>query len=339
VDVFKERGLPVFGPNKECAQFEGSKAFTKKFLQKYGIPTAAYKEFHHLEDALAAVDDFGYPLVVKADGLAAGKGVIIALTKAEAEAALIDMMLKAVFGSSGETVVLEEYLEGIEASVLCFVDGTRIVPMESARDYKRIGDHDQGPNTGGMGTYSPNQLFDESFQGVMEREILEPIAKGFAQDGLDFRGILFVGVMIKDHQPKVLEFNVRFGDPETESVLMRLESDLVDIMEKVLQGNLHPEDLSWKREHAVCVVLASGGYPDAYEKGKVIQGLDKVENAVVFHCGTQQVDDQVVTSGGRVLAVTAVGPDVEAAREIVYRQIQKITFDGMQYRKDIGRLL
>ncbi|QSX07423.1 phosphoribosylamine--glycine ligase [Alkalibacter rhizosphaerae] len=337
-DLFQERGLTVFGPNRECAQFEGSKAYTKKFLEKHAIPTAAYKEFHQLEEALDAVDDFGYPLVVKADGLAAGKGVIIAQNRKEAVEALEDMMAKSVFGASGERVVLEEFLEGTEASVLCFVDGKRIVPMESARDYKRIGDKDEGPNTGGMGTYSPNQLFNEDFQVVMEREILRPIEKGFMEEGLDFRGVLFIGLMIKDDQPKVLEFNVRFGDPETESVLMRMDCDLVDVMGKVLKGDLSKDDLAWKKEAAACVVLASGGYPDQYEKGMEILGLDQVEDVVVFHCGTKILDQKTVTNGGRVLAVTALGADLETARDTVYREIPKISFNGMQYRTDIGQM-
>lgn len=338
-DVFAKRGLKIFGPNGECSQFEGSKAYTKKFLMKHDIPTAAYKEFHDLKDALACVDDFGYPLVVKADGLAAGKGVVIAQNKNEAVEALENMMEKAVFGASGETVVLEEFLTGIEASVLCFVDGKRLVPMESARDYKRIGDNDEGLNTGGMGTYSPNQLFDEEFQKIMERDILRPIEEGFAKENLDFRGVLFIGLMIENKQPKVLEFNVRFGDPETESVLMRMDSDIVDVMLKSVDGNLSEDDLKWKEESAVCVVLASGGYPEAYEKGKEITGLDQVENAVVFHCGTKRVDDKVLTNGGRVLAVTALGSDLEAARNTVYGEIQKISFEGMQYRKDISQIL
>lgn len=338
-DVFKKRGLKVFGPDEKCSQFEGSKAYTKKFLIKHDIPTAAYKEFHQLKDALASVDEFGYPLVVKADGLAAGKGVVIAQNREEAVEALENMMEKAVFGASGETVVLEEFLTGIEASVLCFADGTRLVPMESARDYKRIGDNDEGLNTGGMGTYSPNQLFNDEFQAIMEKEILEPIEKGFAQEGLDFRGVLFIGLMIENNQPKVLEFNVRFGDPETESVLMRMESDLVDVMCKAVDGNLTKEDLKWNDESAVCVVLASGGYPEAYEKGKEITGLDQVEDVVVFHCGTKLVDGKVLTNGGRVLAVTALGADLEAARNKVYGEIGKISFEGMQYRKDISQIL
>lgn len=336
VDLFQGRGLAVFGPNKRCAQFEGSKAFTKKFLEKYHIPTAAYGEYHQLEEAIAHVDDFGFPLVVKADGLAAGKGVIIAQNREEALDALTDMMEKAVFGASGDTVVLEDFLEGTEASVLCFVDGTRIIPMESARDYKRIGDGDQGPNTGGMGTYSPNLLFQEEFLRIMEREILSPIQKGFDEEAFDFRGVLFIGLMIKDNHPKVLEFNVRFGDPETESVLLRMESDLLDVLLKVVEGNLNPQDLVWKKESAVCVVLAAGGYPEQYEKGKVITGIEETKDVIVFHCGTKMSGDAVLTNGGRVLAVAALGENLESARTTVYREVEKIHFEGMQYRKDIS---
>lgn len=336
VDLFQSRGLAVFGPNKRCAQFEGSKAFTKKFLEKHRIPTAAYGEYHRLEEAMAHVDDFGFPLVVKADGLAAGKGVVIAQNREEAMTALTDMMEKAVFGASGDTVVLEEFLEGTEASVLCFVDGTRIIPMESARDYKRIGDDDQGPNTGGMGTYSPNLLFHKEFLSIMEREILMPIQKGFQEEAFDFRGILFIGLMIRDDQPKVLEFNVRFGDPETESVLLRMDSDLLDVMLKVVDGNLSPEDLVWKKESAVCVVLAAGGYPEQYEKGKSITGIEDTEGVVVFHCGTKRTGTELLTNGGRVLAVAALGENLEAARSVVYKEVEKIHFEGMQYRKDIS---
>jgi phosphoribosylamine--glycine ligase len=336
-DEFNKRGLAVFGPDKVCSQFEGSKAFTKKFLMKYDIPTAAYGEYDDIRNAISDIDKYGYPVVIKADGLAAGKGVIIAETKDIALKALEDMMEKQVFGDSGKVVVLEEFLEGIEASVLCFVDGKKIIPMESAQDYKRIFDGDKGLNTGGMGTYSPNRLFDNELEETMKKEILEPIMEGLLSEGMDFRGVLFIGLMIKNGKPKVLEFNVRFGDPETESVLLRLESDIVEIFEKVVRGNLSPNDLKWKSDKAVCVVLASGGYPGEYEVGKEIKGIDGVDGAIVFHCGTKAADGKVVTDGGRVLAVSATGEDLKKAAEKVYGEINKISFEGMQYRKDISK--
>ncbi len=336
-DEFNKRGLAVFGPDKVCSQFEGSKAFTKKFLMKYDIPTAAYGEYDDIRNAISDIDKYGYPVVIKADGLAAGKGVIIAETKDIALKALEDMMEKQVFGDSGKVVVLEEFLEGIEASVLCFVDGKKIIPMESAQDYKRIFDGDKGLNTGGMGTYSPNRLFDHELEETMKKEILEPIMEGLLSEGMDFRGVLFIGLMIKNGKPKVLEFNVRFGDPETESVLLRLESDIVEIFEKVVRGNLSPNDLKWKSDKAVCVVLASGGYPGEYEVGKEIKGIDGVDGAIVFHCGTKAADGKVVTDGGRVLAVSATGEDLKKAAEKVYGEINKISFEGMQYRKDISK--
>ncbi|MBF7096922.1 phosphoribosylamine--glycine ligase [Alkalibacter mobilis] len=335
-DIFKRRGLRVFGPDKNCSQFEGSKAFTKKFLQKYGIPTAAYGEYTDMEKAMADLDSFGYPVVIKADGLAAGKGVVIATDRSTAEKTLRDMMENKVFGDSGNKVVLEEFLEGTEASVLCFVDGESIIPMESARDYKRIFDGDEGPNTGGMGTYSPNELFDDGLKSIMDETVLKPIIKGFLEENMDYRGVLFIGLMIKDNVTKVLEFNVRFGDPETESVLMRMENDLVDVFEKVIDGNLKSEDLKWRREKALCVVVASGGYPEQYQKGLEISGLDELEDVVVFHCGTKRSKDKILTDGGRVLAVTGLGKDFGEAREKVYGQLKKVKFQGMQYRKDIS---
>jgi phosphoribosylamine--glycine ligase len=337
-DEFNKRNLAVFGPDKICSQFEGSKAFTKKFLMKYKIPTAEYGEYDHIQDAIKDIDKYGYPVVIKADGLAAGKGVVIAENKDVALDALNDMMKKRVFGDSGKVVVLEEFLEGIEASVLCFVDGKSIIPMESAQDYKRIFDGDKGLNTGGMGTYSPNRLFDFKFEETMKKEILDPVMRGLLMEGMDFRGVLFIGLMIKDGKPKVLEFNVRFGDPETESVLLRMESDIVDIFEKVVKGELSKEDLKWKLDKAVCVVLASGGYPGDYEKGKDIKGIDQVKEAIVFHCGTKKAaGGKILTDGGRVLAVSALGKDLGEAAKKVYNEIEKISFEGMQYRKDISK--
>jgi len=318
VDVFEARGLRIFGPNKSCARFEGSKAFTKDFLMKYRIPTAKYKTYTDVAVAIEEIEQYGFPVVVKADGLAAGKGVIIAEDKRTAVNALEDMMGKRTFGSAGETVVLEEFLTGVEASVLCFVDGKRIIPMESAQDYKRAFDHDLGSNTGGMGAYSPNRLFDKSTDETVSREILTPIMDGFQKEGLDYRGVLFIGLMIDQGRPKVLEFNVRFGDPETEVVLPRLKSDLLAIFEKTLEGSLMPKDLTWYDDPAVGVVLASGGYPEKYEKGKMITGVDQVQESLVFHCGTDRQEDGLRTAGGRVLVVSSLGKTIEEARKSCY---------------------
>lgn len=337
VDAFEAQGLKVFGPNKKCAQFEGSKAFTKEFLFKHNIPTAAYKEYTEIEEILKDLGVYGYPMVIKADGLAAGKGVLIPENEKDAREGIEMIMGKKEFGEAGDKVVIEEFLTGQEASMLCFVDGKTIVPMESAQDYKRAYDNDKGLNTGGMGTYSPNVLFDdEALNQRIKKEILDPIINGFISDNLDFKGILFIGLMIENGVPKVLEFNVRFGDPEAQSVLMRMESDLFEIMEAVIDGKLSEIDIKWKTEEAVCVVIASGGYPGNYEKGKVIKGISDVDNCVVFHAGTKLSEGRLTTNGGRVLCVTAVGETTEKAREIVYENIKKISFEGMEYRKDIA---
>lgn len=335
-DKFEEKGLKVIGPNKICSQFEGSKAFTKKFLEKYDISTAAYREYTDLDSALKGLDEFDLPVVVKADGLAAGKGVIIAETKDIARQTLKEMMGDLSFGEAGTKVVLEEFLSGTEASILCFVDGKNIVPMESAQDYKRIGDNDQGNNTGGMGTYSPNRLFDSHLNEIVKREVLDPIIKGFKDEGLDYKGILFIGLMIEENKPKVLEFNVRFGDPETQSVLVRLETDIVDIFESMIKGTLSTQEIKWSNKSAVTIVLASGGYPDRYEKGKVITGLEQIENSIVFHAGTKEKEGKIITDGGRVLGVTSIGDTTEEARDKAYEDVKKISFEGMQYRRDIA---
>lgn len=337
VDAMNEKGIRVFGPNAKCAQLEGSKAFTKAFLARHGIPTAGYREFTDKEELLAAVGMYGYPMVIKADGLAAGKGVVIAETREDAVKAIEEMMGQRVFGSAADTVVVEEYLSGIEASMLCFVDHNTIVPMESAQDYKRIFDGDKGPNTGGMGTYSPSLIFDEELQERIRKEILDPTLSGFQKDGLDFQGVLFIGLMITDQGPKVIEFNNRFGDPETQSVLARLDSDLLDIFEAVVDNRLAQQEIRWGGRRAVTVVLASEGYPGSYPKGREITGLDRVdEDVVVFHAGTKMCDGKVVTAGGRVLCVTATGVTHDEARARAFANVERIHFDGAQYRKDIG---
>ncbi len=339
-DLFEKNGLNVFGPNKKCAQLEGSKVFTKDFLMRHNIPTAKYTEFTDIEAAKEALGSYGYPTVIKADGLAAGKGVVIPENKQEALKALDSMMIEKKFGSAGDKVVLEEFLTGVETSILCFVDGETIVPMVSAQDYKKIFDNDEGPNTGGMGNYSPSYIYDDSLQNKVEQKILIPVIEGFKKDGLDFKGILFIGLMITDEGPKVLEFNARFGDPEAQVVLTRLKTDLVDIIESILNKRLKEQEIEWVEEKTVCVVLASGGYPGSYEKGKVIHGLKDVDkDVVVFHAGTRYEKDQVVTNGGRVLGVTAWGDTIKEAREKAYENVSKISFDGMYCRKDIAKFI
>lgn len=345
VDKMEAAGIRAFGPNKKCSRLEASKAFTKHFLEKHNIPTAGYREFTDKQELLDAVGIFGYPMVLKADGLAAGKGVIIAETEEDAKKAIEEMMGDRVFGSAGDKIVVEEFLTGVEASMLCFVDENTIVPMESAQDYKRIFDGDKGPNTGGMGTYSPSLVFDDALQEQIRSRILEPTLKGFQKDGLDFKGVLFIGLMITKDGPKVIEFNNRFGDPEAQSVLARLDSDLLDIFLAVTENKLADAEIKWSGKKAVCVVLVSGGYPGSYEKGKEITGLENVdEDVIVFHAGTanQHICDAnscrsaVVTSGGRVLGVTAMGETHEAAREKAFDNVKRIAFEGMQYRNDIG---
>ncbi len=336
-DVLSAEGIRVFGPDKNCSQLEGSKSFTKAFLNRHGIPTAGYKEYTDKEALKKDIGIFGFPMVLKADGLAAGKGVVIAEDAAAAEKAIEEMMGEKIFGDAADTVVVEEYLTGIEASMLCFVDGKTIVPMESAQDYKRIFDGDKGPNTGGMGSYSPSLIFNEDIENEIREKILEPTIKGFAKDGLNFCGVLFIGLMIGDDGPKVIEFNNRFGDPETQSVLMRLKSDLADIFDACIDGNLAGQSIEWSDKRAVCVVMASEGYPGGYEKGKVISGLDAVDDdIVVFHAGTAVRDGHIVTSGGRVLGVTALGDTHDEARSKAFENVQRISFEGARYRKDIG---
>ena len=341
VDLFELEGLKIFGPNSKAAQFEGSKDFTKDFLIRHGIPTAKYETHTELEGALHALKRFDYPVVIKADGLAAGKGVIIAENEQDAAIALREIMDKRVFGSSGDKVVIEAFLKGIEASVLCFVDGESIMPMSPAQDYKKAYDGDIGPNTGGMGTYSPSRIIDATMMAYIQHHILNPFIRGIKADGIDFKGILFVGLMIDHDEVNVLEYNVRLGDPETEVTLPRMENDLIDVIEAVLENRLADVTLSWKKTHAVCVILASGGYPESYDKGCVIEGLDKVstgsDELFVYHCGTRVKSNQVVTNGGRVLGVTGLGDTLEKARNLAYHGVQQLSFDRCMYRKDIGK--
>lgn len=336
VDYFESKQIPVFGPRKDAAIIEGSKVFTKDLMQKYNIPTAKYQAFDRYEDALAYLHEQGAPIVVKADGLAAGKGVTVALTMEQAEQALRDIMVDKVFGDAGAQVVLEEYLQGQEMSILAFVDGHVVRPMVPAQDHKPVYDGDQGPNTGGMGTYSPVPHIPQSVVDEAIRTILQPTADAMVSEGRPFRGILYAGLMITENGPKTIEFNCRFGDPETQVVLPRLKTDLIDIFFATINGRLQEMEIEWKDEAAVCIVLASGGYPGSYEKGIAISGLDEVQEAVVFHAGTSFDGENVVTNGGRVLGVTAVGRDLEDARRIAYADVERIQFEGRHYRTDIA---
>lgn len=339
VDRFQQGGLRIFGPNRNCAQLEGSKAFSKDFMVRHHIPTAQYVEYTELEDAKKSIGLFGFPMVIKADGLAAGKGVVIVNDMDEALKVLNSIMTDKEFGDAGNKVVIEEFLTGTETSILCFVDEKTIIPMVSAQDYKKIYDEDQGPNTGGMGTYSPSKIYDEDLEKEVDEHILQPVLKGLQRDGLDFKGILFIGLMITGEGAKVLEFNVRFGDPETQVILPRLETDLLEIMNSIIDGNLKDQPIRWSDKKTVCVVLASGGYPGTYTKGKVIEGLDRInEDSIIFHAGTSAVNGSIVTDGGRVLGVTAWGETIDEAREKAYSNITSICFEEMQYRKDIAKL-
>lgn len=338
VDRFNQGGLKVFGPNKKCAQLEGSKSFAKEFMIRHNIPTGRYEEFTQLDKAKEAIGLYGFPMVIKADGLAAGKGVVIVNSREEALDVLNSIMEDREFGDAGNKIVIEEFLEGTETSILCFVDENNIVPMVSAQDYKKAYDDDLGPNTGGMGTYSPSHIYTEELEKEVEEKVLKPVLKGLKDDKLDFKGILFIGLMITDEGAKVLEFNVRFGDPETQVVIPRLETDLVEILESIIEGKLDKNTIRWSDKKTVCVVLASGGYPGSYAKGKVIEGLkDTSKDGIVFHAGTQLKDGKAVTSGGRVLGVTAWGNTIEEARKRAYNQVENISFEGMQFRKDIAK--
>lgn len=339
VDKFEKENLRIFGPNKKCSMLEGSKAFSKEFMIKHDIPTAKFKEYMDLDEAINEIDSFGYPVVIKADGLAAGKGVVIAEDKEEGIKALREMMSDKKFGIAGEKIVIEEFLKGIETSILAFVDNNTIVPMESAKDHKKVYNNEEGPNTGGMGTFSPSNIYDEQVSHIVKKEVLDKTLKGFKDDNLNYKGILFIGLMITEDGPKVLEYNVRFGDPETQSVLLRLETDLIEIIEAILENRLNEIHIEYDEKNAVCVMLTSGGYPESYEKGKVITGLDKVdEDIVIFHSGTKIINNKLVTNGGRVIGISAKGNSLEEASKKVYANIEKIKFEGMHYRTDIGVL-
>ena len=336
-DLLEDHGHKVFGPRKYAATFEGSKAFSKEFMVRHNIPTAKYKEVNSFEEAVEAIKKFTYPLVIKADGLAAGKGVVICEDETLALSTLDSMMNLGALDNAGKKVVIEEFLTGFECSLLCFTDGNTIVPMVLSKDHKQIYDGNMGPNTGGMGTVSPNPFMNESMMGNLNEDILVPFVEGLKKDSIDYRGVIFIGLMVENGKAKVLEFNVRFGDPETQSILLRLDSDLFEIMEAVSNKELDKVEVKWKDDHVACLVLASAGYPGSYEKGKVITGLDEVsEDIIVFHAGTKEVNGNIVTNGGRVLNVCALGSSLEETREKVYKAQEKINFEGKYFRKDIG---
>jgi phosphoribosylamine---glycine ligase len=339
VDAFEQRGLRCFGPRQGAAQLEGSKAFTKDFLARHNIPTAAYKNFTEIDPALDYIRERGAPIVIKADGLAAGKGVIVAMTIAEAEVAVRDMLSGNAFGQAGSRVVVEEFLDGEEASFIVMVDGEHVLPMATSQDHKRVGDNDTGPNTGGMGAYSPAPVVTDSvFQRAMD-EIIYPTVRGMAAEGNSYTGFLYAGLMIMaDGSPKVIEYNCRFGDPETQPIMLRLQSDLAALCEAALDKRLDGADAQWDARPALGVVLAAGGYPGDYRKGDVISGLPQTENSTVkvFHAGTKLENNHVTTSGGRVLCVTALGATVAEAQRLAYAQVDKIHWDGGFCRRDIG---
>ena len=338
VDAFEKEGLKIFGPNKECAQLEGSKSFSKDFMIRHNLPTAKYKEYTDLDEAISEIDSFGYPVVIKADGLAAGKGVVIPENREDAITTLKEMMSDKKFGKAGDKIVVEEFLNGIETSILAFVDNDTIVPMVSSKDHKKVFEGEAGLNTGGMGTFSPSEIYTDELAKEVQEKILDKTLEGFKKDNLNYKGILFVGLMITEDGPKILEYNVRFGDPETQSVLFRLDTDLNKIISAILDNNLKNIEINYSKEEAICVMLTSGGYPESYEKGKVISGLENLDSdIVVFHSGTKFDNGNIVTNGGRVIGITAKGKTVKEAGEKVYENIKKINFERMHYRKDIWK--
>ena len=339
VDLFRKRGLRCYGPTAGAAQLEGSKAFSKDFLARHRIPTAGYANFTEVEPALAYLREKGAPIVIKADGLAAGKGVIVAMTLEEAEAAVTDMLSGNAFGDAGSRVVIEDFLEGEEASFIVMVDGENVLPMATSQDHKRVGDGDTGPNTGGMGAYSPAPVVTDAVHQRVMDEVIWPTVRGMAAEGNIYTGFLYAGLMIDNSgAPRVIEFNCRFGDPETQPILLRLQSSLVELVEAALDGRLDQTEAQWDPRPSLGVVLAAGGYPGDYRKGDVINGLDEAtsDDGKVFHAGTGLRDGKVVTQGGRVLCATALGDTVAAAQQGAYALARKISWEGCFYRSDIG---
>ncbi len=338
VDEFEKRKLKIFGPKKEAALIEGSKGFAKEFMKRYHIPTASFKIFDKKEEAIEFLRSSEFPLVIKADGLAAGKGAIVTEDLPSAQEAVEKVMVQKIFGEAGSRVVVEDFLKGEEVTILAFTDGKTIVPMVSSQDHKRIYDGDRGPNTGGMGAYAPTLIVNDKMMKKIREEILEPTILGLNKEGRVFKGVLYAGLMITEIGPKVIEFNCRFGDPETQVVLPLLQSDLAEIFLSIVEDELDLQDIVWKEGSSVCVVLASGGYPDRYDKGKEIFGLNRVGNSsvIVFHAGTKRAGNRIVTNGGRVLGVTAYDQTMDGALGKAYSAVERIRFDGMQYRHDIG---
>jgi phosphoribosylamine--glycine ligase len=340
VDRFRARGLRIFGPTAAAARLEGSKAFAKAKMREFGVPTGDYREFTDADAARAYVRQKGPPLVVKADGLAAGKGVIVAHTEEEALRGVESMLVEGAFGDAGRTVVVEEFLEGEEASFLAFCDGTTVLPMASTQDHKAVYDGDRGPNTGGMGAYSPAPVLSPELFGAAVDTVMRPMVEGMAAQGTPYVGVLYAGLMIREGQLRVLEFNCRFGDPECQPIVMRMQGDLVPVLEACIDGRLEHVRLEWDPRAAVCVVMASEGYPGSYPKGLEIRGLDEASHlpdTMVFHAGTRQSNGRIVTSGGRVLGVTALGNDIGQAIDRAYAAVGLISWPGVHYRRDIGR--
>ncbi|MBN2097344.1 MAG: phosphoribosylamine--glycine ligase [Candidatus Omnitrophica bacterium] len=339
VDQFERRGLKVFGPREQLALLEGSKVFAKETMARFNVPTAEFAVFNHPEPALNYIRKNGLPIVVKADGLASGKGVYVSSNFTEAEQAIKEIFIDQRFGPAGEQVVVEKCLAGEEASILVFCDGNNVIPLASAQDHKRIFDGDSGPNTGGMGAYSPAPCVSAALEQKVNSQILQPLVHGLSAEGKKYTGVLYIGLMITEAGPKVLEFNVRFGDPETQAILPRLKNDLVEVMLATIEGHLDRVSLSWDSRACICVAVASGGYPGGYEQGKKISGLDQAEklpDTFVFHAATKKEGDNYFTCGGRVLNVVSLGADLKQAKERVYQAIEKINFAKMYYRKDIG---
>jgi phosphoribosylamine--glycine ligase len=339
-DLFESRGLRIFGPNKAAAQLEGSKVFTKELLESSKIPTAAFGTFTDAKSAKAYLSGQNPPYVVKADGLAAGKGVVICANSGEAETVIEDILIRKAFGAAGDKVVIEEFLEGEEVSFMALTDGEHVSPLATSQDHKRVFDNDQGPNTGGMGAYSPAPVMIPALHDRVLREVFTPLLTGLRRKGIRYRGVLYAGLMITASGPKVLEFNARFGDPECQPIMLRLESDLVPLLEATIDGKLSEVTAEWRQDPAVCVVLCANGYPGDYEKGREIHGLDRLRNwskGFVFHAGTTKDDGRWLTTGGRVLGVTARGETIADAVAEAYRAVGVISWDGMHYRKDIAR--
>lgn len=338
-DRLKEAGIAVFGPSQKAAQLEASKGFTKDLCKKYNIPTAAYERFTDIPAALAFLEKQGAPIVIKADGLAAGKGVVVAMTKEEAKAAIEDMLSGNAFGASGASIVIEEFMEGEEVSYFALTDGKTILPLNTAQDHKRVGDGDTGPNTGGMGAYSPARLMTPELNDIVINDILKPTVAGMAAEGCPFSGVLYAGLMVKDGKPRLVEYNARFGDPECQTLMLRLKSDLVDMLYVCATGKLETVQPEWSDKPSLCVVMAAEGYPGSYKKNTVIKGLDKasaINHVQIFHAGTAEKDGQIVATGGRVLGVCAIGNNVTAAREIAYEAVDTIEWPEGFCRRDIA---